>query len=792
MREWQLTSNDPLTLTLATDARLANIDYVNDQIWELSLGKGSPPALALQTTFGLRARMMRIFPRFHEKDDAISDPNQFFQPPVVRICLPNFIQLIGSPFEGIKVVMEYWTPLSQAICGKVKIQNQSDRDRHIRVDWIGQLTPTEGQRLSPSEIQGVSVLSGQTADLTPLIFLTNGPKFGSGSYPCLALSFDFSPGDERNFHWAQAALQSKEASFAMARSLVTSRWEAEKARIEMQNASQIEIYTGDPDWDACFMLAQKVAQGLFISANKNLGYASIVHSRYSDQGFSMRGDGTDYNHLWSGQSILDVYVLSRMLSPVVPEMIQGLIQNFLDTQTENGFIDMKPGLAGQRSKLLATPILSTMVLQLDEILENAEFLENSYPKLLAFLDHWFSPINDRDQDGLPEWSNPAQYGYEDHVIYSPWNNWSQGVNITTTESPALCAFLYQECLSLIKIAEKIGKVDRITDLKELSARLSAAVEAAWDEDLQCYLDWDRDSHHHPSEELLAQTTGAGLILLQRSFTHPVRLLFHIHPGRSTRSNPTIFIHGTSPTGRPRVEPISADKFRSSPERISFTTESVYTSLEQIEIRDLNPEDHVAIYQIGLRHREVSLFTPLWAKIPGPERATELIEHTLLDPELFWKPFSIPLCLDAPADHEANSCRAGNFFWNDIIGAGLLAYGYRDKAVDLVKRQMLAAIQSLRAEGCFRQYVDSITGIAWGEENALNGLAPLGLFLETLGVRFYSHHRLMVSGFNPFPWPITVKYRGTEVLCQQDETIVTFPNGQKMIIDDPATRMISLT
>ena len=297
-------------------------------------------------------------------------------------------------------------------------------------------------------------------------------------------------------------------SFALARSLVTSRWEAEKARIEMQNASQIEIYTGDPDWDACLMLTQKIALGLFISANQNLPNMSCVHSRHSDQGFSMRGDGTDYNHLWSGQSILDVYCLSRMISPVVPEMIQGLIKNFLDTQAEDGYIDMKPGLSGQRSKLLATPILSTMILQLDEILENAEFLEESYPKLLAFLDYWFNPVNDRDRDGLPEWSSPSQYGYEDHITYSPWNNWSQGVNISTTESPALCAFLYQECQSLIKIAEKIGKVERITDLKELAARLSAAVEAAWDEDLQCYLDWDRDTHYQPSEELLAQTDGS--------------------------------------------------------------------------------------------------------------------------------------------------------------------------------------------------------------------------------------------------------------------------------------------
>ena len=180
-----------------------------------------------------------------------------------------------------------------------------------------------------------------------------------------------------------------------------------------------------------------------------------------------------------------------------------------------------------------------------------------------------------------------------------------------------------------------------------------------------------------------------------------------------------------------------------------------------------------------------------AKIPGPERASELIEHTLLNPELFWKPFSIPLCPNFPTDPEASVARA-SLFWNEITGTGLLAYGYRDKAVELVKRQMQSAIQSLRAEGCFRQYVGSLTGIAWGEVNALNGLAPLGLFLETLGGAILFTPTPTVTGFNPFPWPITVKYRGTEVLRQQDATIITFPNGQKMVIDDPAARMISLT
>ena len=55
MRDWSLTAGDPLYLTLAADSRLCKPDYVNDHIWEVALDSGEPAAIALQTTFGLRA-----------------------------------------------------------------------------------------------------------------------------------------------------------------------------------------------------------------------------------------------------------------------------------------------------------------------------------------------------------------------------------------------------------------------------------------------------------------------------------------------------------------------------------------------------------------------------------------------------------------------------------------------------------------------------------------------------------------------------------------------------------------
>jgi hypothetical protein len=84
MRIWNLGAGDPLSLTLAADPRLGPTDYCDDQIWELQLGGGDPPAVALYTTFGLRARSLRIFPLFTEDDRTISDPSSFDKGPVIR------------------------------------------------------------------------------------------------------------------------------------------------------------------------------------------------------------------------------------------------------------------------------------------------------------------------------------------------------------------------------------------------------------------------------------------------------------------------------------------------------------------------------------------------------------------------------------------------------------------------------------------------------------------------------------------------------------------------------------
>ena len=159
MHENNLGSGTPLTLTIAADARVSNPNYVNDQIWELTQNSGEPQAIALQTTYGLRAKKMRMFPRFSEAHDSITDPKSFVKTPNICRLFPNFTEITYAPLDSVEVYSEYWVPASNAVAGRIRITNTSSQNRKIKFEWVALLNPSDdGSRITPQEIEAVPVL----------------------------------------------------------------------------------------------------------------------------------------------------------------------------------------------------------------------------------------------------------------------------------------------------------------------------------------------------------------------------------------------------------------------------------------------------------------------------------------------------------------------------------------------------------------------------------------------------------------------------------------------------------
>jgi hypothetical protein len=790
MRTWNLGPGDPLQLTLAADARLTAPDYVNDQVWELDLAGGDPSALALRTTYGLRARLMRLFPRFTENGVALNDTAEFASPPRVRAFYPNFLTVTFAPYPGVEVSAEYWIPSSQTVCGRFKIVNRAAVAHPIRFELAAQLLPLSGQTLSVNQRQSVVTLEGQVEDLAPVLFLTGGPQAGPGPYTSLALMLDLAPGASRQITWALASLKDPQASFELARKTAARPFDAEKARIELLNASEtIEVTTGDPEWDAALAFSQKTAFGLLMGSSAHLPNPSFVLSRQPDQGYSRLGDGSDYQHLWNGQPSLEAYYLASLL-PAAPKETRGLLQNFLAVQDpHDGTIDCKPGLAGQRGRFLAAPYLASLAWRLTLNGHDRAFLNSVYPALLSFFWAWFSPARDHDRNGLPEWQHPLQTGFEENPLFDGWHPWAQGIDITTVQSPALASALYREAQTLIQMANLLGRASDMITLKAQAETLRKGVQAGWDADSALYRYADRDTHLSLPGKLLSERQAAPEFDLQKEFKQPVRLVIRILGQDEMLKRPRVTISGQL-NGQEQVETLEAHDFSYSSSGAVATTEKVYTALGHFSFEGLSRRDRLNLQTVDLTIADHTLLLPLWAQIPTEHEAHNLVYRTILDADYFDHPYGIPALPRLFIQDADPVSYSVHLPWNQFVGEGLLAYGYRREAVRLTAHLLSAIIQNLKRTHSFYRTYHAETGAGQGERNTLHGLAPLGLFLAALGVEIISPTQVILKGENLFPWPVTVKYKGLTITRGLGETEIIFPNGQPVNLHDPTNAVVT--
>ncbi len=788
MRDWNLSPGNPLHLTLAADFRLGGVDYLNDQVWELDLVSGEPPALSLRTTFGLRARSMRLFPRFGEGRAVVTDPAKFVRAPRLKRFFPNFLELDFFPLEHLEVDAEFWAAGSQVVAGRYSLVNRDSKPRKIRLDLCAVLAPLDGQAFFAAQSQMVNVITGTTGGLAPLLYMTGGPSHLAAPHPALTVELDLAPNATRKIAWALAALSASGPSFDLARKTVTRNWDAERARIEMTAESQtIDIETGDPDWDAAFALTQTAALRSFFPASENLPHPSFILTRAPDQGYSHKGDGTDYPLGWAGQSPLEAYYLASLL-PGAPNPGRGLLKNFLAAQNEDGFIDLRPGLAGQRAKMLAAPLLASLAWQGFQSANDESFLAEVFPPLLKFFWNWFSPPHDRDRDGLPEWDHLLQTGWDENPLFDVWNPWSQGVDIGAAENPGLYAMLAREAACLILMAEKLGRANEVTLVKHQAELLDNAVAASWDERAALYQYRDLATRLSLAGQVVAKGKGGGPLKPKKEFERPVRLLIEIQTKSPAAKRPTIRLAEFA-TKEP-VEIVAPEQFQWRSGGLVAATRRVYERLGRVDVIGLDAKDKVVVRTVDLTAQDHTLLLPLWAGLPDQPRAQTLIGRALLDAARFDKPFGIPALAPCP-DPEADAvCSGVHLPFNQFIGEGLLAYGFHTEAARLVEHLMSAVVKNLKANRAFYQRYHAETGAGIGERNALTGLAPLGLFLQTLGVTILSSSKVRLEGKNPFAWPVTIRYRGLTIRRGLEATEVTFLNGKSATVTDTKPCVVS--
>jgi hypothetical protein len=795
MRDWSLRVGDPLYLTLAADARLSKTDYVNDHIWEVEIGNPDPErsAIGLYTTFGLRARSMRIFLRFTEGNNIITDPNTFSVKPSLKRFYPNFLTLEFVPFENLQTTTDFWVSESHAVAGRVTLTNKSNAIRQIKLEVCAVLAHLNGQSIIPTQQQLVNILAGQTSGIAPVIFMTGGPKHGPGPHASLLLDLELGPGATRILSFAEAALDSIPEAFDLARKTAARSWPAELARIEMTDASQIiDIRTGDADWDAALAFSQKSAHALFVNNGNHLPQPSFVQSRHTDMGFSHQGDGTDYPPSWNGQFALDAYYLSNILHGT-PQITKNLLLNFLYTQDEDGEVDGKPGIAGQRGKFLSMPILASLAWKYYQTTQDENFLAEVFPKLIKFFWAWFAGIHDRNRDGIPEWDHILQTGFEDNPLFDVWNPWSQGLDVSFVHSPALEAMLYKEAQVLAKIANKIGKPEEETALIQAQAeKVKESLEASWNPRASFYSYRDRETGMMTSGKTIARKNGDGNMRPKFESENGVRLLIEIQTKSPGAKRPEVFISEFfAKNSKGDSETISGYQFQWRTGGLVATSQKIFKRIGRVSVIGLEKTDKINVKVVDTTGEDITLGAPLWAGVLEKQRAYAMVGRNIMTAERFDRPFGMP-SLPVALNKEAESVSLSvSLPWNVLIAEGLLAYGFRAEATRLTAHLMNAVIQNLKQNRAFYQRYHAEKGTGIGERNSLHGFAPVGLFMQALGVTLLSATKVKLEGKNLFPFAVTIKYKGLTIVRTSEQTTVTFSNGESVIVKEETPCIVEM-
>jgi len=790
LRRWQLTRESPLALTVAADARVSATDYTDDQIWELTLGKPDSPALTVQTRYGGRVGLASVIPMWWIDNRPIYQFQAYASPPVVTAFAPGYIEIEAKLTPNIILKADYWAVDSHTLGARYTLKNTRTTPVAIRLDVIA-FAAADNQEIKIKRADRLKGDPGVTFDkiasITPVIVLEGGKPVIDSKNAKLTASISIKGGGTAKIRWAHAGLPTLIDGFAAIDALfVKDVWTKALRKINKQAITIPVIETGDLDTDAALAFAYQQVIGSFLDPTMVMPYASFVGTRQPHRGFSPSGDGSDHPRSWSGQTPTLAYLTALATATIDPTLAQGIVHNYLAYLQDEGFVDYKPGLGGQKTGMLCLPILARLSWELYQQTDDLEFLRTVYPKLARFVNRWLRPDLDADKDGFPEWASEQQTGYPFMPTFAVGLGYGQNADIRYVEAPDLASYLLSETIHLRQIAERVGDLALSAKLDTTITSLKTRLEALWNGERYAYR--DRDTHHSDaSTTVLANGRGDEEHLLSLTLDPPARLILHITGGIDLQPRLILHVQGIDSAGTVVKQTFTTDSFTWSSGRGVHTTDAVFSRVDRVRAEGLSRVYKISIATLDLTRRDISALLPIWSGALSPERAAAVVAQ-ITDTNHFWLPNGITMIDTHDTTFDAIKTGEGGgiwAYWVTLIGEGLLDHGYHQEADDLLRRLMRVQVSVLKTQKSFYEFYHTEQARGLGEEGHTAGLIPLYLFTRVIGVSITSARRVMIGGVFAWGQPITIKQHGVTIKRDQNNTHIEFPSGHTVNLDSSA-------
>ena len=756
---------------LAADFRRGEINPHNDHVWELDTSNGQPPAVALRSTYGLRAYNIRVYPRFLLNGIAYTDPHAFYMKPMLQFSAPDFASLQYSPFHPINVQQRLWVPDSNTLSGETTLMNTGDTLMQFTMEWIVQLNPLPaGSPMSVAQMSVNTILRGQTGPLVPVFFLTGGPRGDLTAIPGLGVEVTLKPMENRRFSWALAAKGTLDESFYQARNATAVLLEKEQLEITMlQNQQGLRFETGNPAWDEALRSSQRRLFQFFIPPFFDFLHASYIRERNPESG-SASIQGVDYQtQRWGVQQITDIWSISRMLLPARPDLLQGLLHNLIELQEEDGKISAFCSWKERISTLTAAPLLAVLALEAVQATEDQEWLSKVYPALLGYYEQWFQNENDRDQDGWPEWSNLLQTGLLETDHFSITEKIELEVLADCAEWPSLAALLVKEGESLKKIAGLLA-MDGTEWLDEKIGQLKQSLALTWQEQAGLYLFRDHENHQSTAGRLLHAFRQNGKTSPALVFSIPTRIYVSLIPRDGEIRPVECQIKGVVNKHAKKVV-LAGAKLRCRGDYAFAISDEHFDKIHEITVEGLKKGDLLQIRSVNHQFRSPDFVIPLWAGVLTSGQAEKMIEKG--------------------QDFVSKNARLMPLFLKIMWLEGLLKYQYKELAAKTFADWFLERCDtsSVNNENP-RPPSNDASAVERGMKN-IHELIPIALYLRLLGVEKLTGDEILLNGFNIFSGKVNVQYRKTFIELDSTNTKVSHINRESVVITDSGLHRIRL-
>jgi len=774
MQPLSLDRTSPNAFILVSEGEFLKYLPKKDQVWTLNLDTKDPQPFLLSTTYGLRAKSMRLFPYFIYQNQRISKPDDFVHPPKVTCYTPSSVQIEAKYRDHFEFVFICYLPEPDVLTGGIQIRNLQEIPINITVQLAVKLIPMgKGQPSHPEKSGSNQFLAGKTDTVEPILFMTGGPSAINNPFPALSLHLDIEAQQSQDVSWALISKESKTTALDKARYMITTIWrQGFQANNKRDKRQTIQIKTGNPDWDAAFLLTQVNARTHFVRCTKDENDFRFIKTRLPDHSSFNQEDPYSTDSLTN----LDLYHLSQVLMPASADMFAPLLEKHVIHQIERQKPNPENNNFPSRKTKNGCPILATTVLAVYEITKNHDFLSNLYPFLTEFFRSWVSDHASGNEKEHLVWETSSQLQIDTGLCtYDFWETCCKGLDITKAESPALYAMLFQEAKALYKISKTIGERSQQRYFSHWQKELFKRLENCWHEDDGAYGFQDIQSHLSPSQELRFTGRVTSHVEIRKTFIKPQRLQCHIIASDEHTRACTVKIKGLSTTGESIEEVFKSPNILWVLGQAHLTTENLFGELVSISFEGFKPDDQFILETADFTQQDITCLLPLWADA-GSQAHRQSLASRWLDSHRTAFSYGIPEIWPGKQALPEDLPVRVNVLWNTLIIDGIANQGKNETAASLYTNLMDAIIHGLKNYDGFYPLFDHKNGRPAGQYNALSGLVPIQLFLKIAGIKLFSPNKVAVWGHNPFPWSIEVHWRGLSLIKEQTYTSITFPNG----------------